>query len=127
MPQDHNNPEANTEDFTNSSTSVGFARVKEILDKAMTAWEAQNGQSDLSNHGPSFSWATNEQLKAAVGHGKRLIEPNKIGTGLASTTFLVIDLRTGTSPPLRMPKGGPFVPEDEILEIEQWIDAGCPD
>jgi hypothetical protein len=26
-----------------------------------------------------------------------------------------------------MPLGGPFIPDLEIQEIEDWINAGCPD
>jgi hypothetical protein len=26
-----------------------------------------------------------------------------------------------------MPHGGPYIPDAEIQEIEDWINAGCPD
>jgi hypothetical protein len=39
----------------------------------------------------------------------------------------VIDLRTGIdSPLLQMPKGGLFIPDDQIQIIEDWITQGCP-
>ena len=106
---------------------MGFQRVKDILDQGMTAWTTQNGPADLSGHGASFSWANKAALLAAVGHGKRLIQPELVGKD-GSQANLVIDLRTGiTSPALRMPKGGPFIPDPQIKEIEDWITQGCQD
>ena len=106
---------------------MGFKRIKDILDQSMTAWQNQNGAPDLSNHGPSFSWASKAELLAAVGHGKRLIQPELIGVN-GELTNLVIDLRTGiASPALRMPKGGPFIPDPQIQEISDWIKGGCLD
>lgn len=107
---------------------MGFQRVKDILDQGMSVWEKQNGSAaDLSNHGPTFSWATKAELLAAIGHNKRLIQPELIGNS-GDKTNLVIDLRTGiTGPALRMPKGGPFIPDDQVQEIVDWINQGCPD
>jgi hypothetical protein len=108
-----------------------FTRVKQILDDAITTWnnDPKNAaQADLSGHGPSFAWDTKTNLLAAVGHGKRLIQPEMIGNGQGKNTNLVVDLRTGiSSPALRMPKDGPFVPDSQVQEIVDWIDAGCPD
>lgn len=105
-----------------------FDRVREILDNSIVAWEAAKGKSDLSGHGASFSWATKVALLAAEGHGERLIDPLLIGTDQASKAKLIVDLRTGiASPAFRMPLKGPFVPDAEIQEIEDWIRDGCPD
>ncbi|WP_342737099.1 hypothetical protein [Bradyrhizobium sp. B117] len=106
---------------------MGFLRVKEILDQGMATWQQANGEADLSGHGASFKWDTKANLLAAIGHGKRLIQPELIGHDGASTN-LVVDLRTGiSSPALRMPKGGPFIPDPQVLEIVDWINQGCPD
>jgi hypothetical protein len=105
---------------------VDFARVKWILDNAITTWQNDpnnENPADLSGHGASFSWATREALLAAVGHGVKLIQVK--GKGQGSKANLVIDLRTGINGQNRMPRGGPFVPEPQIKEIEDWIEADC--
>jgi len=105
---------------------MGFQRVKEILDQAVAAWALGHQHSaDLTGHGPSFSWKTKADLLAAVGHGRRLIQPEVIGNGGGSRANLVVVLRVGLS--WQMPKGGPYVPDGQIQEIEQWIDGGCQD
>ena len=110
---------------------VGFAKVKQILDLAIENWEKDpknTNPADLSGHGASFSWATKAALLAAVGHEYRLIQPEVIGNGQGATANLVVDLRKGLhGPASRMPEGGPFVPDDQIQLIEDWINAGCPD
>ena len=107
---------------------MGFARIKEILDQGMAAWVAQNGKADLTNHGATFSWETKAALLGATSHGKRLIQPEIVGNGQGSKANLVVDLREGIdSPALRMPRGGPFIPDAQVQEIEDWINAGCPD
>jgi len=106
---------------------VGFQRIKDILDQGMTIWQNQRGPADLSGHGPTFKWDTKANLLAAVGHGKRLIQPEVIGRDGASAN-LVVDLRTGIdSPALRMPRGGPYLPDSQVQEIVDWINQGCPD
>ena len=106
---------------------MGFGRVKQILDDGMAAWIAQNGQADLSGHGATFSWASKGELLAASGHGRRLIQPELIGVDGAKTN-LVLDLAKGiASPALRMPKGGPFIPDAHVQEIVDWVTQGCPD
>ncbi len=109
---------------------MGFARVKQILDGAISTWEHAPGNedpADLSAHGPTFSWATKEKLLAAVGHGKRLIQADMIGNGKGDQTNLVIDIRKGFPASGRMPLGGPYIDDASIKEIEDWINAGCPD
>lgn len=106
---------------------TSFPRIKDILDRGMAAWEAANGPANLAGHGATFKWTTKAELMAAVGHGKRLIQPELVGSD-GTKTNLVIDLRTGiSSPALRMPKGGPFIPDSEVQEIVDWINQGCPD
>jgi hypothetical protein len=110
---------------------VGFARVKAILDQGIATWEHRAGNhapANLSVHGSTFSWATKAALLAAEGHGRRLIAPEVIGNGKGAQAVLVIDLRTGVAgPATRMPHGGPYLPDSQIQEIEDWINAGCPD
>lgn len=109
-------------------TTVGFPDVKKILDDGMAAWEKVNGAASLSGHGATFSWHTKAELLAAVGHGKRLIQPEVIGNGHGNQANLMIDLRTTGFPASgRMPLGGPFIPDPQIQTIEDWINAGCPD
>lgn len=106
---------------------MGFPRVKKILEDGMAAWVAKNGDADLSGHGETFSWATKAELLAAMGHGKRLIQPELVGVD-GTRTNLVLDLAKGiSSPALRMPKGGPFIPDGQVQEIVDWINQGCPD
>jgi len=109
---------------------MGFARVKWILDNGISTWQSTPGNdnpADLSGHGPTFSWATKPALLAAFGHGKQLIQPSVIGNGTANLANLIIDLRTGFPATGRMPLGGPYIPDSQIQEIEDWINVGCPD
>ncbi|MCB1351851.1 MAG: hypothetical protein KDK03_03835 [Rhodobacteraceae bacterium] len=106
---------------------MGFIRVKEILDNSLEAWaDAKGRRPNLDKHGPGFSWETKKDLLEAVGRGRRLIDPDLIGTQNAEKAVLIIDLRTGFGG-FRMPQGGPYLPESEIDEIQQWIADGCPD
>lgn len=115
-----------------------FVRVKEILVKAIAAWSAKrNGRAPklAQKHGPTFpKLITGEFDRAfllqAQATGILLIQPEVIGNGRGSEANLVKVLRTGLPEPDnidQMPFGGPAVPEDEIKEIEAWIDAGCPE
>jgi len=109
--------------------STTFVHVKEILDNAMTDWSTAHGrQPDLSVHGDdSFGWNTKEQLAKSDGFGNVLIDPMLVGNGKGNQTNLVIALRTGVPGFPRMPLGGPFLPDDQIDYIAQWIDEGIPD
>ena len=105
-----------------------FKRVKQVLDNAVAAWKQKNGRDPaLSIHGGTFGWETKQQIAEAKAFGKRLIDPAKVGNGQGAQTNLVIALKTGVPPFDRMPAGGPVVPDGEIQEIVQWIDAGMPD
>lgn len=114
-----------------TNATHGFQRVKDILDGAISTWAnspSNGGPPDLSGHGPLFSWTTKAALLAAVGHGNQLIQPDVIGNGKGNLAHLVIVLRTGLKgPATRMPEGGPYVPDAQIQEIENWINDGCPD
>ena len=61
--------------------------------------------------------------------------PVKILVKGASSQSAIIQALTGEGPFIkpapggrfnRMPSGGPFFSEDQIKEIADWIDAGCP-
>lgn len=110
---------------------MGFARIKEILDQAIVAWRnapGRTGPPNLSGHGAMFSWSTKPALLEAVSHGRRLIQPEVIGNGKGNQANLIIDLRTGfAGPRSRMPEGGPYIPDPQIQEIDDWIDASSPD
>ena|SRR5258706_333576 len=106
--------------------NADFVRIKQILDNAIGAWTAVNGAPDLTGHGGTFSWGTKQELLAAFGHNRQLIQPEVIGNAQGAMANLVIDLRTGFNN-RRMPDGGPYVSDAEIQEIQDWIDAGCLD
>ncbi len=110
----------------------GFARVKEILDGAIATWRAdQQREPHLEVHGPNFKWNTREELlDAAVELGDmrfRFIAPELRGNGRAEETWLIQYLRRDGDMFVRMPSGGPYLPDAQIDEIARWIDAGCPE
>jgi hypothetical protein len=107
---------------------TSFAQVKEILDRSIADWMAENGRDpDLLVHGDSFGWDTKVQLAAADAFGIRLIDPAMVGNGKGHQTALVIALATGVPGFPRMPIGGPFLPDHDIATIARWIDEGMPD
>jgi hypothetical protein len=102
-----------------------FATVRHYLDEIMTAWAKNHGREpDLPGaHGdPTMGWETKEQLAASAPFGMPLIEQGVAG----ADTNLVLALRTGVPGFPRMPLGGPFMPDDQIQYISDWIDAGMP-
>ena len=103
-----------------SNDQVTWSRTKELLEGLMDRWKARHGQPALAIH--DFYWSTPQGLADNKPYGRQLIEPGKPGR----ETNLVIFLRTGVGTIPRMPRGGPFLSEDEIQEIERWIDAGMP-
>jgi hypothetical protein len=112
---------------------VSFTDVQTILNQAIAAWRtAHNGNDpDLSGHNTGAApmvWGSKAELLAAIGKGRRLIDPAVIGNGKGKDANLVIDLKVGFgNPPRRMPLGGPYVSDPDIDTIIAWIDAGCPD
>ena len=70
-----------------------------------------------------YYWDTPQELAEDEAMGMKFIEP-----GIpASETALVISLRRGLGSIPKMPMGGPFLSEEEIQEVERWIDAGMPE
>ncbi len=110
----------------------GFARVKEILDGAIATWRKdQQREPHLEVHGPRFRWNTRDELvNGVVELGDMrfpLIDETLRGNGRAEETFLIQYLRRDGDMFVRMPSGGPYLPDDQIDEIARWIDAGCPE
>jgi hypothetical protein len=111
---------------------VSWARIKEILDRAIAGWKVQNNGREPKltlRHGASFGWDTKDKLATATAQGFRLIDPSMVGNGQGAQTNLVIALRDedGVEGFGQMPNGGPFLPTDQIDQIVRWIDAGMPD
>lgn len=107
---------------------ASFARVQEILDKIVADWSLEHERPpNLRRHGLSFGWRTKDELLQSSAFGKPLIDPAVICGKAGDTANLVVALRTGVSPFPKMPLGGPFAGEPEILEIVDWINSGTPD
>lgn len=99
-----------------------WPRVKEILWAIMARWERRAGRSGMPGiH--DYYWETPRHLANDSSMGKRFIEPGVPG----EQTNLVIALRRGFGSIPRMPLSGPFLKEDEIKEIVNWIDGGMPE
>lgn len=105
-----------------SNGEVRWPRVKEILDGIMKRWELREKRRGLPGiH--DYYWDTPQQLADDSAMGMKFIEP-----GIpAKDTALVISLRRGLGSIPKMPMGGPFLKEEEIQVIEQWIDSGMPE
>ena len=120
----HERPEQN---YQYQEPLVRFNEVKAILDDAIELWREVNGEEpDLAGHGQNFGWGTRNQLLSSAPRGQLLIAQDQIGANAAETTNLVRVLRTGLpvfAP--RMPRGGPFIPDEKIGRIASWIDDGC--
>jgi hypothetical protein len=114
---------------------MGFARVKEILAQAVAAWKQRTGTNpDLGTHGSAFPPLDGNYVKAdllnATARGRRLIQPEVVGNARGHEANLVVVLRSGIPAPRpvrQMPSGGPFLAAPLVQEIEDWINAGCPD
>lgn len=106
-----------------------WPRIKEILDNSLKRWqEAHNRAPRLEiAHEGHLGWETREELAASNPYGLQLIEPDKVGNRRARETNLVKILRTYIGGYRRMPSGGPYIPNEEIQEIVDWINAGMPD
>lgn len=105
-----------------SDEIVRWPRVQEILAEIMQRWERREKRRGLPGiHG--YYWDTPQELAEDEAMGMKFIEP-----GIpASETALVISLRRGLGSIPKMPMGGPFLREEEIQEIERWIDSGMPE
>ena len=105
-----------------------FAAVKAILDGLIASWTAQHGHApNLTVHDDNFGWDTKKQLAEAVAFDNRLIAEDLVGNGKAKETNLYRVL-TGTLPGFpRMPKGGPYIGDNDLATLAAWIDANMPD
>jgi len=108
---------------------IHWPRVREILDEALHRWEEKQGRKArmTAAHQGHIGWSTKEELAASTAYDKQLIEPGKVGNGLAEETNLVRILTSYIGAYRRMPSGGPYLSRSEIQEITDWIDAGMPD
>ncbi|MCY4579717.1 MAG: hypothetical protein OXD31_11820 [Chloroflexi bacterium] len=105
-----------------SDDVVRWPRVQEILADIMQRWERREKRRGLPGiHG--YYWDTPQELAEDEAMGMKFIESGVPG----SETALVISLRRGLGSIPKMPMGGPFLKEEEIQEIERWIDAGMPE
>ena len=100
---------------------VKWSRVHELLEGIIQRWTARHGDPAPGIH--DYHWNTPQTLANNKPYRRQLIEPGKPGR----ETNLVIFLRKGMGTIPRMPRGGPFLSEEEIQEIERWIDAGMPE
>lgn len=106
-----------------------WTRIKKILDDSLERWREENGRDPKMKavHEGHIGWTTKEELMQSVVYDLRLIEPDKIGNGLARETNLVKILTRNVGGYRRMPSRGPYLSPEEIGEIVEWIDAGTPD
>jgi hypothetical protein len=72
-----------------------------------------------------FGWSTRDELMSATAFGLLLVDPALVVAHRGDETNLVVALRTGVSPYPRMPLGGPYVSENQIEEIADWINQGA--
>ena len=101
--------------------AVTWTRVKELLEGLMERWIATHGKPAPGIH--DYYWDSPQTLANNKPYGRQLIETGKP----AADTHLVIFLRKGVGTIPRMPRRGPYLREEEIQEIERWIDAGMPE
>ena len=108
--------------MSDNDDMVRWPRVQQILADIMQRWERREKRRGLPGiHG--YYWDTPQELADDEAMGMKFIEPGVPG----SETVLVVSLRRGLGSIPKMPMGGPFLKEDEIQEIERWIDAGMPE
>ena len=88
----------------------------------MKRWEAREGRRGLPGiH--DYYWDSPQHLANDSAMGMKFIQSGLPG----EETALIISLRQGLGSIPKMPMGGPFVKEDEIQEIVDWIDGGMPE
>ena len=108
--------------MSDNDDMVRWPRVQQILADIMQRWERREKRRGLPGiHG--YYWDTPQELAEDEAMGMKFIEPGVP----ASETALVVSLRRGLGSIPKMPMGGPFLKEEEIQEIERWIDAGMPE
>ncbi len=107
---------------------TSFGRVQVILDSIVAEWaRIRERPANLRRHGPQFSWHTKDELLKSVAFGKQLITTDDVANKAGERSNLIIALRIGVAPYPRMPRGGPYLSDPEILEIVDWINNGTPD
>ena len=105
-----------------SDEIVRWPRVQQLLTDIMQRWERREKRRGLPGiHG--YYWDTPQELAEDEAIGLQFIEPGVP----ASETALIVSLRRGFGTIPKMPMGGPFLKEEEIQEIERWIDSGMPE
>ena len=105
-----------------SDEIVRWPHVQQLLFDIMQRWEGREKRRGLPGiHG--YYWDTPQELAEDEAMGLQFIEPGVP----ASETALIVSLRRGFGSIPKMPMGGPFLKEEEIQEIERWIDAGMPE
>ena len=104
---------------TPGENEVYWPRVKEILDNCMERWKERWEREPYPGiH--EYYWNSPEHLANSKPYRRQLIEPGVPGRD----TNLVLFLRTGERTFPRMPRGGPYLSDEEIQEIIDWIDTG---
>jgi hypothetical protein len=107
---------------------MNFQDVIEILDKSVGGPDA-----DVASHGPFWRDVTRDTFVEMKVGGRKLVT---LGDGANSNLVLSLkgaapfgsdldDPPTGAVTP-QMPAYLDPVPAEEIRDIEQWIDEGCP-
>ena len=103
-----------------SQGQVNWSRVNELLQGIMQRWRSRHGEPALGIH--DYHWDSPQALANNKPYGRQLIEPGKPGR----ETNLILFLRGGQGTIPRMPRGGPYLTDDDINDIEAWIDSGMP-
>lgn len=118
-----------TERRSDMSQVGRWPRIREILDGSLERWAAEHGREPKMKavHEGHIGWETKEELAESTVFGLQLIEPEMVGNGRAEETNLIKILRRNIGGYRRMPSRGPYIPEDEIREIVDWINAGMPE
>lgn len=111
------------------SEPIYWQRIREIIDASLDRWAAEHGRKPKMKavHEGHIGWETREELSESTVFGLPLIEPDKVGNGRANETNLIKILRRNIGGYRRMPSRGPYLSQEEIREIADWIDAGMPE
>jgi len=78
-------------------------------------------------HDGHIGWETKQELAESSAYDLVLISPDKVGNGRGAETNLVRILTNHIGAYRRMPSRGPYLSQEQINEITEWIDAGMPD
>jgi len=110
-------------------SKVHWPRIKEILDESLRRWQDENGREPKMKivHEGHIGWETKQELAESSPYGLVLISEDYVGNGKGAETNLVRILTNHIGAYRRMPSRGPYLPQEHIDEIIEWIDAGMPD